>query len=83
MLHYSVRETALAISYGADALNLVSEMPSGTGIVSDELAAEITIPPGVSSFLLTSKQDARAIIEQQRLIGTDTIQIVDRLERDT
>ncbi len=41
VLHRSVEEVAFAISYGADALRLVSEMPSNPGVVSDELAAEI------------------------------------------
>ncbi len=53
----SVEEAALAISFDADALSLVSEMPSGPGVITNELATDIAaIPPGVSSFLLTSKQ---------------------------
>ncbi len=81
----SVEEARLAINYGASALGLVSEMPSGPGVVADELAAQIAarVPPGVSTFLLTSKQDARLIVEQQRQIRVNTIQIVDRLERGT
>ncbi len=81
----SIEEARLAISYGASALGLVSEMPSGPGVIADELAAEIAdcVPPGVSSFLLTSKQDAQLIIKQQREIRVNTIQIVDRLERGT
>jgi len=45
------------------------------------LIAEIaaTIPPGVSSFLLTCLQDARSIIDQQRRLRVNTIQICDRL----
>lgn len=68
---------------GASALGLVSEMPSGPGPIKEELIREIAahIPPGVASFLLTSLQDAGAIIEQQRRCGVNTVQIVDRLER--
>lgn len=79
----SVEEAWLAIRQGASALGLVSEMPSGPGPIEEELIGEIAahIPPGVASFLLTSKQDAPSIIEQQRRTGVNTIQICDRLER--
>jgi phosphoribosylanthranilate isomerase len=81
----SVEEAALAISYGADALGLVSEMPSGPGVISDELARGIaqSVPPAVSSFLLTSRQNAESIIEQQRFVRADTLQIVDNLTHGT
>ncbi len=77
----SVEEAKLVIRYGASALGLVSEMPSGPGVISEELIAEIasTIPPGVSSFLLTSKQEIDAIIHQQKRCGVNTIQLCDRL----
>lgn len=73
----------MAIRYGASALGLVSEMPSGPGPIEEELIREIAahIPPGVASFLLTSKQDSASIIEQQRRSGVNTLQICDRLER--
>lgn len=81
----SVEEARLAIRYGASALGLVSEMPSGPGVIPEDLIAQIAaiVPPAVSSFLLTSKQDADSIIAQQRLCGTNTIQICDRLESGT
>lgn len=74
-------EAWTAIRYGAAALGLVSEMPSGPGTIPDERMREIAraIPPGVSRFLLTSKTDPAAIIEQQKRIGVDTIQLVDRV----
>ena len=77
----SVEEAKLAIKYGASAIGLVSEMPSGPGVISDELAFKIaaTIPANIASFLLTSKQNALDIIEQQRYVGANTLQIVDRL----
>jgi phosphoribosylanthranilate isomerase len=75
----------MAIRYGASALGLVSEMPSGPGIIPEALIVRIAaaVPPAVSSFLLTSKQDARAIIAQQRRCRANTIQICDRLESGT
>ena len=77
----SVDEAKLAIKYGASAIGLVSEMPSGPGPIPEKLIEEIAaaIPPGVSSFLLTSKQDVDSIIEQQRRTKVNTIQLVDRL----
>lgn len=77
----SVEEARLAIKYGAAALGLVSEMPSGPGVIPERLIAEIadTVPPGVATFLLTSRQDAASIIAQQRRCGTNTIQICDHL----
>ena len=77
----SVDEARLAIDHGAAAVGLVSAMPSGPGPIPEELIAEIavTIPPGVSSFLLTCEDDAEAIIDQQRRLRVNTIQICDRL----
>lgn len=72
----------MAINHGASAIGLVSAMPSGPGPIPEELIAEIaaTVPPGVATFLLTCKQDAEAIIDQQRRLRVNTIQICDRLE---
>jgi phosphoribosylanthranilate isomerase len=71
----------MAIEAGASAVGLVSAMPSGPGPIPEDLIAEIaaTIPPGVSSFLLTCLQDAKSIIDQQRRLRVNTIQICDRL----
>ena len=71
----------MAIEAGASAVGLVSAMPSGPGPIPEELIAKIaaTIPPGVSSFLLTCFQDAASIVDQQRRLGVNTIQICDRL----
>ena len=81
----NVEEAKLAIDYGASALGLVSEMPSGPGMVSEGLIAQVAslVPPAVSSFLLTSKVDTLAIIAQQRRLGVSTIQICDRLQSGT
>lgn len=81
----SREEAALAVLYGANALGLVSAMPSGPGVISDALARDIAsiVPPGVASFLLTSRQSASGIIEQQRDIRANTLQIVDHLTHGT
>jgi phosphoribosylanthranilate isomerase len=72
----------MAIAHGASAIGLVSAMPSGPGVISEETIAEIAavIPPPTATFLLTSLYEPRLIIEQQRRCGTNTIQICDRLE---
>ena len=72
----------MAIDAGAAALGLVSKMPSGPGVIPEEVIAHIAarVPPGVATFLLTSELDVRAIIGQQKRTGVNTLQIVDRLE---
>lgn len=81
----SVEEAQLAINYGASALGLVSEMPSGPGVISEGTIAQVAsmVPPTVSSVLLTSKVDTLGIIAQQRRLGVNTIQICDRLQFGT
>jgi len=81
----SVEEAALAIECGASALGLVSDMPSGPGVISNERIAEIAaiVPPGIGTFLLTSRQRVADIIEQQRFCRTNTIQICDHLTLGT
>jgi phosphoribosylanthranilate isomerase len=81
----SVEEAWLAISYGASAIGLVSEMPSGPGVIREDLIKEIAaiVPPPVASFLLTCRQDAESIVAQQRRCRTNTIQICDRIELES
>ena len=78
----SVAEAALAVRYGAPALGLVSAMPSGPGVIAEETIVEIaaTVPPGVATFLRTSKHDAESIIAQQRRCRVNTIQLCDAVE---
>jgi len=75
----SVAEAHLAIEAGASALGLVSAMPSGPGVISEEQIAQIaaSVPPPVATFLLTSKQDVNSIIEQQRRCRTNCVQLCD------
>lgn len=79
----SIDEARTAIRYGADALGLVSAMPSGPGPISDEEIARIRahIPPPVASFLLTCRQDADGVIDQLRRTGCNTVQLCDTLTR--
>ncbi len=77
----SPEEAKLAIAHGAAALGLVSAMPSGPGVIEEQLIREITdfVPPGVATFLLTSKQSVEEIIQQHHYCRTNTIQLCDRL----
>lgn len=77
----SVEEARVAVECGAAALGLVSEMPSGPGVIAEELIAEIAarVPPPVATFLLTCEQEAGAIVAQQRRCGTNTLQLCDRV----
>jgi phosphoribosylanthranilate isomerase len=80
----SVEEARMAVECGASAVGLVSEMPSGPGVIAEELIAEIAarVPPPVATFLLTCKQDAASIIGQQRRCRVNTVQLCDRVAPD-
>jgi len=54
-------------------------MPSGPGVVDEDLIAQIirTVPPPIATFLLTAQQSADAIIEQQHRCRPNTVQLVD------
>jgi len=75
-------EARTVIQFGASALGLVARMPSGPGVISDELIKEIAtiVPPPIATFLLTSETEADAIIAHQKKVGTNTIQLVDEVE---
>ena len=77
----NIEEAELAIKYGADAIGLVSEMPSGPGVISENEIKFIAsnVPENIKTFLLTSKQSSREIIEQLIRCKTNTVQIVDKL----
>ena len=79
----SSREEAwTAVRAGASALGLVSAMPSGPGVIGEALIADIAahVPPGVATFLLTSAHDPATIIDQQRRLRVNTVQIVDAID---
>jgi len=77
----SIEEAKLAIVHGAAAIGLVGRMPSGPGIITDELINSIakTVIPPIDSFLLTSETTAEAIIAHHNKVNTTTIQMVDAL----
>lgn len=81
----SPAEARLAVELGADALGLVSAMPSGPGPIPEERIAAIAaeVPAPTATFLLTCLRDVEAIAAQHARCGTTTLQLVDALERGT
>jgi phosphoribosylanthranilate isomerase len=81
----SINEAKTAIEFGASALGLVAKMPSGPGVISDEEILNIaaTVPPPISTFMLTSETNANQIIAHHKRTLTNTIQIVDELKEGT
>ena len=71
----SIEEAKMAIDFGASALGLVAKMPSGPGVISDELILTIaaTVPPPIATFMLTSETSAEQIIEHHKRTLTNTI----------
>ncbi|MBI2417828.1 MAG: phosphoribosylanthranilate isomerase [Ignavibacteriales bacterium] len=80
----SVQEATLAVRYGAAALGLVGKMPSGPGVIDDEVIRQIvkTVPPPIATFLLSSETKAEDIIAHQKITNANTLQLVDRVMQD-
>lgn len=80
----SVEEAALAIKYGASALGLVGKMPSGPGVIGDDIILKIqkSVPPPISTFLLTSETNVWEVINHHKKVNTSVIQLVDALENN-
>ncbi len=81
----SQMEAQMAIEYGADIIGLVGPMPSGPGMIENDLIKSITqaTPPPIATFLLTSETSAKGIIAHHQKVHTNTIQIVDALKEGT
>ena len=80
-----LEEARLAVDAGASALGLVSDMPSGPGVIDEETIAAVAAaaPPAVATFLLTCRADAPGIADQVRRTRVSTVQICDRPEPGT
>ncbi|MBI4913014.1 MAG: phosphoribosylanthranilate isomerase [Acidobacteria bacterium] len=77
----SLAEAGLAQAHGASALGLVSAMPSGPGVIPEQLIAEIAgALPAVDTFLLTALRNAEDLAAQHRRCRTRTLQLVDRVD---
>ncbi len=80
----SPAEARLAIDAGADAIGLVSWMPSGPGVIDDAAIRDIVgdVAGDVETFLLTSRRAAKAILEQLAFCRPSAVQLVDAVEGD-
>jgi phosphoribosylanthranilate isomerase len=80
----SKQEATLALQAGADALGLVTHMPSGPGIVTDDKAAAIAewIGTRAATVLLTSRQTAAGIAEQVTQVCPTIVQLCDAIPPD-
>ncbi len=79
----TIGEALAAIDSGAYAIGLVGQMPSGPGVITDDLIYAIAnhhqVKGNVESFLLTCKTNAIDIIAHYQSCKTTTIQIVDAI----
>ena len=80
----TTEEADLALAAGADALGLVSAMPSGPGPIPESDIADIVRHVGrrAATVLLTSRQDATGIGAQLDRIRPTVVQLVDELTED-
>lgn len=80
----SREELDLAVAEGAAAVGFVSHMPSGPGVIPEELIAELVAaaPFPVWSELLTSKVTADDLADQHARLKPAALQLCRRLEHD-
>jgi phosphoribosylanthranilate isomerase len=81
----SCTEAHLALSEGANALGLVSAMPSGPGVIEEGQIRTIIdeLPPKTDTFLLTAETCVEQIVAQHHRLPSRTIQLVDALTEGT
>ena len=74
-------EARMALSFGAAALGLVSEMPAGPGELPESVIRDIVagLPTSTGTFLLTAVTDADRLIEKVRACSVNTLQLWDPL----
>ncbi|MBT3575776.1 MAG: phosphoribosylanthranilate isomerase [Candidatus Marinimicrobia bacterium] len=77
----SLTEAKMALSAGADLLGLVSEMPSGPGVIPLDQIEEIVVglPADTKTVLLTSKHRHDDILKQHNQVKTWGVQLVDKV----
>ncbi|HLE57951.1 MAG TPA: phosphoribosylanthranilate isomerase [Rhodothermia bacterium] len=80
----SAAEAELAIRHGASALGLVSRMPSGPGVISEAMIAEIVtaVRRRAETVLLTSESDPDVIMAQVERCKVTGVQLCAWLDED-
>ncbi len=78
----SEAEAETALNMGVSAIGLVGKMPSGPGVIAEGLIKDIAakFKGRIETFLLTSETTAEGIFNNHLKTGTDTVQIVDRID---
>lgn len=78
----SPEEARTAVSFGAAAVGLVSEMPAGPGELPDSSIRAIaeSVSPSVGTFLITAVTDPNRLIEKARACRVNTLQLWDPLD---
>lgn len=81
----SIAEAQIAIDNGAYAIGLVSKMPSGPGVISDEKIRKIAIwaPNDIKTVLLTSLQNVDELVTQIDYCNPNIVQLVDCQDAET
>lgn len=77
----SREEARMALSFGVEAVGVVSEMPVGPGNLPDETIRQIVadLPPSAGTFLLTAVTDGDRLVEKVQACGVNTLQLWDAL----
>ena len=77
----SIEEAELALYHGANAIGLVSEMPSGPGVIPESTISDIASSIGdrAHCVLLTSLVDPRSIAEQFDRCSVNALQLCEWL----
>lgn len=80
----SPNEVKMAIEAGITAAGFVTRMPSGAGIIEDELAIALCeeFYGNIQTWLLTSQTDEEHLREQLNLFKISHLQIVDYVDID-
>jgi len=81
----SIAEAQIAIDNGAYAIGLVSKMPSGPGVISDEKIRKISnwAPNDIKTVLLTSLQNVDELVTQIDYCNPNIVQLVDCQDAET
>ncbi len=81
----SIADAQIAIDNGAYAIGLVSKMPSGPGVISDEKIRKIAIwaPNDIKTVLLTSLQNVDELVTQIDYCNPNIVQLVDCQDAET
>lgn len=78
-------EAQRAVSFGAVAIGMAAENPSGGLVLSEQKIATIvaSVPAAIGTFLMTTRRSAVELAELARNSGVNTIQLWDEPDPDS